>query len=172
MKRSIPSYLGLSLFAFSVLWAPSNACAHGTAYRLLKETNLEAVLFHYSDGGPIAYAEVLIFSPGDSQVEHQNGRTDKNGKFAFCPDTPGTWRITANDGMGHLCEATVAVSSDMLSEKTDKAASNVGPSVQGSNILKIITGLSLIFNLSFAAHFIYQRLGTGKRRFSDKNKEV
>ena len=168
MRRLIPSCLGLSLFAFSVPWAPINAGAHGTAYRLLKETNSEAVLFHYSDGGPIAYAEVLIFSPNDSQVEHQNGRTDKNGKFAFCPDTPGTWRITANDGMGHLCEATVAVSSDTLSE----TASNAEPSVQCSNMLKIITGLSLIFNLSFAAHFLYQRFGTGRKRFSDKNKEA
>ena len=165
MNKPIHCFFVLSLFVFIVLAAPLDSGAHGTAYRIIKEANLAAVEFHYSDGEPMAYAEVLAFSPQDRQVEHQNGRTDKHGKFAFCPDMPGTWRITANDGMGHLCEATVEASQRASAEKPDttKGQTDVGNLVQGSKTLKIIAGLSLIFNFAFAARFFRQRSNPSKR---------
>ena len=172
MKRFVQTFLLYFLLAFPVLHMPSDANAHGTAYRLFEESTLAAVEFHYSDGEPMAYAEVLIFGPKDRRVEHQTGRTDRHGRFAFCPDMPGAWRITVNDGMGHLCKATVEVSPGGFSEKTDKPQGQMddGPSVQGSKALKIIAGFSLIFNLAFAAHFFHQRSNTAKRRSSDGNK--
>jgi nickel transport protein len=104
MKRCMQFLLLLSVFGLSLFYGPPDARAHGTDYSLVEGEALTAVAFNYSDGEPMAYAEVLVFSPQDPKVEHQNGRTDKHGKFAFCPDMPGAWRISANDGMGHLCE--------------------------------------------------------------------
>jgi nickel transport protein len=166
MNKPMNSFFVPSLFVFIVLAAPLDSGAHGTAYRIVKDANLAAVEFHYSDGEPMAYAEVLVFGPQDRQVEHQNGRTDRHGKFAFCPDMPGAWRITANDGMGHLCEATVDVGPGSLAGKADtpQGDTDVGPPVQVSKGLKIIAGLSLIFNLAFAAQFFHQRSKTSKRR--------
>lgn len=151
--------LFLSLLVFIVLRTPSDAHAHGTGYRLLDEATLAAIEFHYSGGEPMGYAEVLVFSPRDRRVEHQNGRADKHGKFAFCPDMPGAWLITANDGMGHLCEATVQVSPGGFFGKAEspRGKSDYGLSAQGSKTLKIIAGFSLIFNMACAAYFFHQR---------------
>ncbi|MFO7600473.1 MAG: hypothetical protein R6X27_11790 [Candidatus Desulfacyla sp.] len=165
MTRSIRSYWLLPLVAFILLRAPVDADAHGTDYSLVERATLSAVAFYYSDGDPMAYAEVLVFSPQDPKVEHQNGRTDRHGKFAFCPDTPGTWRIIANDGMGHLCQATVEVSPESLAGKSDtpQGETEIAHPVQGSKILRIIAGLSLILNLAFAAYFLLQRSHAAKR---------
>jgi len=166
MTRSIRSYWLLPLVAFILLRAPVDADAHGTDYSLVKATELSAVAFYYSDGEAMAYAEVLVFSPKDPKVEHQNGRTDKHGKFAFCPDTPGTWRITANDSMGHLCQATVEVSPEPLGGKSDTphGETEIAHPVQGSKTLRIIAGLSLILNLAFAACFLLERSHAAKKR--------
>jgi nickel transport protein len=166
MKRFVQSFLLLPLVVLILLRAPFDAWSHGTDYSLVKEANLAAIEFHYSDGEPMSYAEVLVFSPQDRQVEHQNARTDRHGKFAFCPDIPGAWLITANDGMGHLCEATVEVSPEASSEKDDTPQGQTGSGhpVQGSKILKIIAGLSLIFNLAFAAQSFHRRSIASKRR--------
>ncbi len=166
MKRFVPTPLFFFLLVFPFLHLPWDAHAHGTACRILEDSTLAAVEFHYSDGEPMAYAEVLVFGPKDRQVEHQNGRTDRHGRFAFCPDMPGAWQITADDGMGHLCKAAVEASPGGFSEKTGKPEGRMddGPSVQGSEALKIIAGISMILNLAFAARFFHQRSNTAKKR--------
>ena len=109
MKRSGHLFFTLFLVSAAVSGGALTAHSHGTAYRVLQEATLAAVQFQYSDGEPMPYAAVQVFGPQDRKMEHQNGRTDGHGRFAFCPTMPGSWVITANDGMGHLCEATVKV---------------------------------------------------------------
>lgn len=168
MKRFSRSHLWLSILGLSVVVAPSDIGAHGTAYTLVKEASLTAVEFRYSDGEPMAYAEVLIFSPQDPKAEHQNGRTDKHGKFAFCPDAAGAWRISADDGTGHLSEAVVEIGPRRAASAAEAhgppGAADMGDAVQGSKTLKIIAGLSLIVNLAFGVQFFHQRSKTSKRR--------
>ncbi len=167
IKRCTHSCLLASILVFSLFFGPWDADAHGTAFRLLQNSTLAAVQFHYSDGEPMAYAEVLVFSPQDLKVEHQNGRTDRHGTFAFCPDKPGAWRITASDGMGHLCEATVDVSQDSPTGKADRFRQETDNQllVAGSRTLKIIAGLSLIGNLALAACFFRRRSNTPKGEY-------
>ncbi len=89
------------LFLLLLLFTPCEYVrAHGVAHSFITE---KAVLLQaaYSDGSPMSFAEVVVFSPLDSKVEHQNGRTDKNGRFAFLPDEQGEWSISVTDGMGH-----------------------------------------------------------------------
>ena len=92
-----------------VLIAATGLWAHGVHHSVTRD---EAVIVNamYQGNEPMAYAEVKIYSPADSEVEYQNARTDKNGKFAFYPDMKGEWTIKVNDGMGHGFTEKVDVS--------------------------------------------------------------
>ncbi len=124
----------------------------------------EAVRFYYSDGQPMAYAEVLVYGPGDAKVEFQNGRTDKNGVFAFVPDRTGPWRVVCNDGMGHRAEYASELVSGNDAKTNESPAqqtmqepvvkpvvkSVVKPVVKQTAPLwlKALLGVSLLFNLA------------------------
>lgn len=164
MKRYVYSFLLFSILVLNPLHGLSDAHAHGTAYKLLQSPTLAAIQFQYSDGEPMAYAEVLVFSPQELKVEHQNGRTDRHGKFAFCPDMPGAWRISVNDGMGHLCKATVQVDQEAATGKAERPRqeTDLKAPVAASRTIKIVAGLSLIANLAFAACFFRRRSNAGK----------
>ena len=102
----------------------------------------------FSSGEPIAYGEVLIYAPGNDKVEFQNGRTDQNGVFSFLPDRPGIWKVEVEGGLGHklFFDVDVAESNgNMLAGKTKKNP------LQASNTIKVLLGISLIFNLCLAA---------------------
>lgn len=85
---------------------------------------------------------VKINTPGDTRVEHQNGRTDVNGCFAFVPDTPGQWQIIVNGGMGHMIISDFTVA-DALTPIP--AAAGTAPY---SRIHGIVTGISIIFRIT------------------------
>lgn len=178
MRRFFPSVMRLLILGLSVLAVPPDSGAHGTAYTLVKEASLTAVQFRYSDGEPMAYAEVLVFGPKDPKVEHQNGRTDRHGRFAFCPDAEGAWRISADDGMGHLCEAMVEIGPPRAASAEEavrpRGDSDMGGLAQRSKALKIVTGLSLICNLAFAVQFFHERAKNSKRRLEkgDRHEET
>ena len=157
-------YFGLVV---SVFWSlPDGARAHGTGWRLLPDARTQAIAFYYSDGEPMSYAKTLVFSPQDPDLEHQNGRTDKKGRFVFCPDTAGTWRITVSDGMGHRAEATVAVAPDGPATTGNQAQPGPDPGHSTTYVkpLKILAGLSLILNLGFIGYFFKQRADAGDKR--------
>ena len=145
------------LAALAVIGFSGIAGAHGTGYTLLQDTPAAAAEFYYSDQTPMAYAEVLVYSPLDKKIEHQNGRTDKNGKFVFCPDTVGQWHVTVNDGMGHAVEATVPVAALSGTTEAPQRRPGAGDAAPSSTILKIIAGLSLILNVFFAANAVNRR---------------
>lgn len=62
----------------------------------------------YSDGEMMSYAPYKIFLP-DGESVFQNGLTDKNGMVIFSPDSPGEWRVQANDDLGHGARVMVNV---------------------------------------------------------------
>lgn len=149
MKQT--SRYGLAFWIFAVIQCccPDSAMAHGTGYRFLRDATTVTVEFFYSDGEPMCYAEVLVFGPQDQEVEYQNGRTDRQGRFAFYPEIPGAWRIETNDGMGHKAVGTVEVQDGTLGEaklKNIRTADTRQPAMP-SVFIKTIAGLSLILNL-------------------------
>src|SRR6056297_89939 len=95
--------------ALIVLLSMPGLRAHGVVHSVSRD---EAVIVNamYQGDEPMAYAEVKVFSPSDREVEYQNARTDKNGKFAFYPDQKGEWTVQVNDGMGHGFTEKVDVS--------------------------------------------------------------
>jgi nickel transport protein len=161
MKSLLGWVFCLPLLVVCSLGYPTDALSHGTGHDILQDAPLVALEFHYSDGMPMQYAEALVFSPQDPEVEHQNGRTDKHGRFVFCPDAQGAWLVKVNDGMGHLEQAAVEIDAQTLSGPALNRAAPAPPATDGgaapSKALKIITGLSLILNAALVA-FVLKRL--------------
>jgi len=152
MKQSMPFLLAMVwIMSFS-----SGAAAHGTDYRVLDDTVVIAAEFFYSDKEPMRYAEVLVFSPENQDVEYQNGRTDQNGRFAFCPEMPGKWQMKVNDGMGHAVRAEVSVNTGKTGSGALKdLADNAPPAAAAaaaSKWIKIVLGLSILLNLFLGLH--------------------
>ena len=134
--------LGWATFALlSALACAGTARAHGV--ELIKEDRPTVqVRASYSDGGPMNYAEVSIYAPDDSQRAFQRGRTDRLGRFAFCPQQKGSWRVIISDGMGHQIDEKIEVG------KAPGAAPSVAPQAAGLPMAyKVLVGLSLIFGL-------------------------
>ncbi len=148
--KTIGCLLAFGLFAvFNGLSAPC-AEAHGTGHRVIRDAGALAVESFYSDREPMSYAEVKLYGPSDAVIEYQNGRTDKNGRFAFLPDQEGTWRIEVGDGMGHLMMAEIDVKNPEKAEtpsgETPVAVDVARPGIPMS--WKAALGLSLIANLN------------------------
>lgn len=78
---------------------------HGT--RATIETSSRVVVAAYDDQSPMDGCDVNVYSPADREVPWQTGSTDPNGRFAFCPDTQGVWRVVVDDGMGHIVNLQV-----------------------------------------------------------------
>ena len=84
------------------------ALAHGMKAELKESTAAVVVACVYSSGDP-ADAEVLVYSPVEQGRIFQRLRTDIRGLASFVPDSPGTWRVVADDGMGHRTELELEV---------------------------------------------------------------
>ncbi len=133
----------LILLSLLVILLPLSVSAHGTGYRQLPNTKAVSVEFYYSTGEPMLFSEVLVFSPQDKQMEFQNGRTDKKGRFSFYPDCSGNWQITVKDEMGHSVNAHFNVTE--LKNGDSQAASQTSekmPLAQG-----VATGIGIIFGI-------------------------
>ncbi len=132
------SRLKVAFITLLILLISTKLWSHGVVYDVKKE---KAVIIKvtYDDGEPMSYAEVKIFSPDNKDIEHQNGRTDKNGYFAFLPDKPGEWKIIVNDGTGHGVVARISVDEEM---KVDTIQHGFG------RWKKLIVGMLIFFGLA------------------------
>ena len=156
--KTIGRLIAFGLFAvFNGLSAPCVE-AHGTGHRVIRDAGAVAVESFYSDREPMSYAEVKLYGPSDDSIEYQNGRTDKNGRFAFLPDQEGTWRMEVGDGMGHLMRADIDVKKPEKEEtpsgETPVAVDAAPPGIPMP--WKAALGLSLIANLSLIA-YVWQK---------------
>ena len=144
MKPLISLFFGLL-----ALTLPCGVAAHGTDYSLVPGEQVIAAKFFYSDKEPMRYSEVLIFSPKNKEVEYQNGRTDQEGRFAFCPNKPGIWGVKVLDGMGHAVNTTVTVTPGAgAGEKTLNVTQNKKNFFAESSMwLRMFFGLSVLLNI-------------------------
>lgn len=138
---------GIVTFLFvMLLLLRTEGKAHALEHRILDIQDQSAVEFYYSDGSPVSYAQVKIWSPEDSSIEFQNGRSDRNGRFAFIPNSDGLWRIMIKDGMGHA--GSVNYERDAFGEqKRVLNRSNKGKT--NSQTILALLGVSLILNMGF-----------------------
>ena len=149
--------IGHLLFAIPLvvsLFFAQQAGGHGTTYQVLNSASTITTQFSYTNDDPLRYAKVLIFGPEDGNIEYQNGRTDRRGIFAFCPDRKGIWKIQVNDGMGHVINAEIEVP-EMAKSTIEEVPVTVpeGRSITPlSKMVRVVAGLSLVLNVFFAAY--------------------
>ncbi|MEW6557866.1 MAG: hypothetical protein AB1349_11015 [Elusimicrobiota bacterium] len=117
---------------------------HGVEYSVIKGG--VGIKVYYSDGTPMSYSEVKIFSPQDRQTEFQTGVTDKNGCFVFYPDSIGKWKIEVNDGMGHGIVKEIDITEGLT---TKPEITHYLPIWK-----KILIGISFIFGLTGILFYI------------------
>lgn len=103
-----------------------------------------AVTAVYDTGEPMSYAKVDISAP-NAELPFQSGRTDRNGRFCFFPDTKGEWKMTINDEMGHQLEMVIPVDQNInpaLPEKNQSTGEK-----RFHRYEKAIMGVSILFGL-------------------------
>ncbi len=100
------------------------------------------VIAQYDTGEPMSYAKVEISAP-NSKLPFQSGRTDRNGRFCFFPDTPGTWKVVVNDEIGHRLELEIPVNKAM--EVREEALTQSPINNYLSRYPRAIMGICIIF---------------------------
>lgn len=124
----------LALTAIGTL--PPTCLAHGTRCAVIEGgIAIEAL---YDDGSPMAYCDVEVFRPGEPGEAFQVGSADPMGRFAFVPDTSGTWTATVDDGMGHMARAEIAIGQDEIT---------AGPTPISGRLRGAIVGVAVIFGI-------------------------
>jgi hypothetical protein len=130
---------------------PAACLGHGTECRVvLGGTAIEAV---YDDGGPMAYCDVEVVRPGIPDEAFQVGSTDPLGRFAFVPDTTGTWKVTVDDGMGHLAACEIEVGPDAIGIASEGGTDRLGG---------VIVGVAVIFGIFGLVALLYSRRRHGR----------
>ena len=92
----------------------------------------------YDDGEAMSYAKVIVSAP-DSKMVFQTGGSDRNGRFCFYPDVPGTWKVVMEDGIGHRLEMMIDV------DHAHKAQIRQPESADRNKMSKVLLGISIIF---------------------------
>ncbi len=110
------------------------------------------VTARYDGGEPMSHAKVTITSPTTDQT-FQNGRTDRNGRFAFYPDAQGVWQVVVDDEMGHRLRLSVNVEGDTL--RAGPPAPPAAAAEPANRLGKALFGVSLI--LFVGAGLLWQR---------------
>lgn len=99
----------LALSLALVLLSASPVLAHGTEFEYQAKTSYE-IVSSYSDGAPMAGAQVLVYAPSDPAQPWVTGTTDENGRYVLTPDTSiaGQWAIQVRQA-GHGGMLNIAI---------------------------------------------------------------
>ena len=132
--------------------------AHAVHYSVL-ERDGSAVVFEVGFGPdePASYAAVLVYGPEDRAVEHQNGRTDRAGRFAFLPDRPGVWLVKVDAGMGHQVAFEVEVGEQAAAVAQPDQAGQGNALSRTELWIRAALGVSLLVNLGAFATWLRRR---------------
>jgi len=124
--------------------APSQALAHGTEGGIAVRQGL-LVEAEYSDGEPMAYANISISRVGED-TPFQQGNLDRQGRFLFLPDKNGTWSVVVTDGMGHRLSLSRRIKD--LDRLRAAPSPKAKPESEASPTTKLGLGLAIILGLS------------------------
>lgn len=117
------------------------------------------VTAQYDTGEAMSYAKVSISAPG-AKLSFQSGRTDRNGRFCFFPDTVGEWNVAVDDEMGHRLEVDIPVDEAIKLETGSMAGKSKNSLAKYE---KVLIGIGIIFGLS---GLLFWRLGMRVRKKS------
>jgi nickel transport protein len=116
-----------------------------------------AVKAFFADGEVLAYTEYQVFSPADSRIPYQKGRTDRSGTLAFVPDVPGAWRVKIADTTGHGLDLAVDVAAPGAQDP--KSGRPTGPDSVASWAFAVrpILGVGLVAAIFSVLVLVYRR---------------
>ncbi len=119
---------------------PAFCVGHGVKHSVFSAgTGIEAT---YDNGRPMAFCDVVVVSPANPDNEYQSGITDPAGRFAFVPDTNGVWKVTVDDGMGHLVTADVQTGPNkQVSDGVDTGMNRFAGGMIGVSVIFGLFGL-------------------------------
>ncbi len=106
------------------LCLPAVLHAHGMALEIVASAGSVTVQCSYSNGDPAA-AEVLVHSPADATRFYAVIQTDELGRVSFQPDSPGAWRVVADDGIGHRAKLAFRIDEDGVAHPVDDRAARL-----------------------------------------------
>ncbi len=141
MRRAL-SLLLVALAGMTVL-------AHGVELHAHPSGEAIVVELRYAGGGPIAGAHMTVYEPGGVVQVHQEGRSDREGRFAFVPTRAGRWSVVADDGMGHRAQLDVPY--DAERREGAPAARPAAPNV----LARWLVGLGVL-GVLFATLFVWR----------------
>lgn len=141
--KFITLWLGVTMCLLATV---ENVWSHGVRGRISSGSGI-LVEAEYDDGEPMSYSSIEIFD-SEKKLPFQSGRTDRNGRFLFCPDKTGDWKVVVNDGMGHRLALKTNIDKTLNLKKTDEQQAK---SMNESSLPKYagaLMGISIIFGIS------------------------
>ncbi|MEM9484306.1 MAG: carboxypeptidase-like regulatory domain-containing protein [Cyanobacteria bacterium P01_F01_bin.116] len=111
--------LGLLLLCSPPGWA------HGAIATVTRTFLVEA---NYSSGEPMALAQVIVYSPGNSENPWTTGQTNEAGEFEFSPDAAGNWEVVIRQaGHGTTVSVPVATATETAPKGTASLVAQPSP---------------------------------------------
>lgn len=151
--------LVLAAAALALALLPASSEAHGGMCTVVEgAVCIEAA---YDDGKPMAYCEVSIAPPGPSEAEMLMGQTGPDGRFTFDADIDGVWKVTVDDGLGHVVAAEVRVSGGTVTAGRGSAG-------RFGKAAGAIVGVSVIFGIFGLATMLRGRLRPGRGKDGER----
>ncbi len=154
------SFLTVLAIVFTLTFFNANvANAHGVKWEV-SQIQAQGFIFSYADGSTIKKADVKVFGPNDPQKLYQEGKTDKNGNFAFIPNSSGAWILTANDGSGHLVTAKLSLKDEDLAKVQSETSSEINMANQVESAVKpykMGVIVSILLNIALLALYFKRK---------------
>jgi nickel transport protein len=125
------------------------ASAHGTEYEIL-EGGVVSVRATFDTGQPIANSPVLIFAPGESQVQLTT-TTDRRGVVCFAPDRAGVWILQVRAEGGHGLRVNLPVDESLLAASTTRGTGGF------STWQKLVMAVCVLWGFVATALFFHRR---------------
>lgn len=135
----------------ALVWTCALATCYGHSITATRVDGGVGVLATYDDGTPVSFSEAHLLAPGAMEKPALVGTTDRNGCFMFRPDTNGIWKVTVDDGMGHVVTEELRFDGHAVAPERDKGRM---PKRYG-----VIAGLALIFGVFGWSAFLRLKLG-------------
>ncbi len=130
-----------------VLLLAASAAAHGV-HSAVDTGRAVVVTVSFEDGSPMSFEPCEVLPPG-GRPPFQVGRTDRLGRVAFLPDSPGEWKVRVTTEDGHGAVVPVQVDDGMI------AASRA--SAGGGRWWKLVTGVGVLLGVFGFVNLIVRR---------------
>ena len=158
------TYLAFFLL-FSVLGFSRQVLAHKSNI-VYRQTRAIEVIATYDDGKPMSNAQVVIYAPDNPAIPRLKGKTNKEGKFSFIPESniSGNWDIKIRQsGHGDIISIPWQAENSASAIKSRESRANVNTGLFSTN-----SSYTPIQKMVMAATGVWGFVGTALFFFSSK----